>query len=66
MENISLAIGSDITFYSKPAILDRIYGQNPVGWKLFFRIRPGKMDMTMHGMHGTGGSMDQREMPKRP
>ena len=52
-EKVSVAIGSDLTFYSKPAILDLIYGSNPVSWKLFFRIRPGKMDMTsMHGMHG--------------
>jgi hypothetical protein len=33
--------------------LDTLYGNNPVSWKLFFRIRPGKMDMSMHGMHGT-------------
>jgi hypothetical protein len=41
--NVSVAIGSDLTLYSKPAVLDRIYGSNPVSWKLFFRIRPGKM-----------------------
>ncbi len=51
-DKISLGIGSDVTFFSKPAILDRIYGNNPVGWKLFVRIRPGKMEMSMHGMHG--------------
>jgi len=51
-DKVSLAIGSDLTFYSKPSILDRIYGNDPVSWKLFFRIRPGKMDMSMHGMHG--------------
>jgi hypothetical protein len=51
-DKLSLAIGSDLTFYSKPAILDSIYGSNPVSWKLFLRIRPGKMDMSMHGMHG--------------
>ena len=51
-ENISFGVGSDITFYSKPAILDQLYGNNPVGWKLFFRIRPGQMDMSsMHKMH---------------
>lgn len=46
-DKISMALGSDLTFYSKPAILDRIYGQRPVSWKLFFRIRPGKMKMDM-------------------
>lgn len=51
-DKVSFAVGSDLTFYSKPSILDQIYGSNPVSWKLFFRIRPGKMDMQgMHGMH---------------
>ena len=50
-EKLSVAIGSDVTFYSKPAVLDQIYGNNPVSWKLFLRFRPGKMDMTMHSGH---------------
>lgn len=53
-EKVSFAIGSDFTFYSKPAILDRLYGANPVSWKLFFRMRPGKMKMgSTHGTHGS-------------
>lgn len=47
-DKVQLGIGSDLTFYSTPSILDRIYGNNPVSWKLFFRVRPGKMDMSMH------------------
>lgn len=51
-ESLSLSIGSDLTFYTKPNILDPLYGQNPVSWKLFFRLRPGKMSANnMHGMH---------------
>jgi len=51
-DNVSLAVGSDLTFYSKPVILDQLYGGNPVSWKLFFRIRPGKREMnSMHGTH---------------
>jgi len=51
-EKTSLAIGTDLTFYSKPSILDPIYGSNPVSWKAFLRIRPAAMDMSsMHGMH---------------
>jgi hypothetical protein len=51
-EKASLAIGSDLTFYSKPAILDLIYGSNPVSWKVFVRVRPGAMNMSsMHGTH---------------
>ncbi len=57
-DKVSFAIGSDLTFYSKPPILDQIYGSNPVTWKLFFRIRPGKMDM--HDMHGN------INMPNKP
>jgi len=51
-EKTSVALGSDLTFYSKPSILDPIYGSNPVSWKAFLRIRPATMDMSsMHGMH---------------
>ena len=65
-DKVQFGIGSDLTFYSKPAILDAIYGRNPVSWKLFFRIRPGKMDMSMHGMHGTSGNMNEPpSMPKK-
>ena len=46
-----LAVGSDVTFYSKPAALDQIYGNGPVSCKFFFRIRPGKMDMSKHATH---------------
>lgn len=42
-KKVSMAVGSDVTFYSKPAILDRIYGSHPVAWKLFLRLRPSKM-----------------------
>jgi hypothetical protein len=61
-DKVSFAVGSDVTLYSKPAILDSIYGQRPVSWRLFFRVRPGKTDMSMGGMHGgnghDGGSQD--------
>lgn len=59
-EKVQFGIGSDLTFYSKPSILDPLYGTNPVSWKLFFRIRPGKMDMSMHGMHGTSRNMNPK------
>jgi len=35
-----LALGSDLTFYSKPASLDAAYGRNPVSFQIFFRARP--------------------------
>ena len=64
-DKLSFAIGSDLTFYSTPSIVDRIYGTNPVSWKLFFRVRPGKMDM--QSMHGMNGNMNPGEkMPTKP
>jgi hypothetical protein len=47
----NMGIGADVTFYSKPSILDSIYGNSPVGWKMFLRVRPAKMDTSMKGMH---------------
>ncbi len=52
-DKVSLGIGSDVTFYSKPAILDQIYGNNPVSWKLFFRLRPATMKMNGTNTHTT-------------
>lgn len=51
-ERLSLALGSDLTFYSKPAALDALYGRSPVSWKLFFRLRPGRMKHDAHATHG--------------
>jgi len=39
-KSASIAIGTDVTFYSKPAILDSVYGNHPISWRAFFRIRP--------------------------
>ncbi|MGZ8846312.1 MAG: hypothetical protein ACXW3C_07585 [Pyrinomonadaceae bacterium] len=59
-EKLSLAIGSDVTFYSKPPALDLIYGNNPVSWKLFLRIRPAKMDMNSHAGHGNMNQTNEK------
>jgi len=50
-EKLSVAIGGDVTFYSKPATLDAIYGNNPTSYHLFLRFRPGKA--TMSHVHDT-------------
>ena len=34
-------LGADVTFYSKPAVLDAAYGANPVSFRVFLRVRPG-------------------------
>ncbi|HVF41983.1 MAG TPA: hypothetical protein VM936_03175, partial [Pyrinomonadaceae bacterium] len=39
----SVAVGGDVTFYSKPRSLDPLYGRSPTSYKLFLRIRPAKM-----------------------
>jgi len=36
-----LGLGADVTFYSKPAVLDAAYGTNPVSFQIFLRLRPG-------------------------
>jgi hypothetical protein len=50
-EKLSMAIGGDVTFYSKPNRLDAIYGENPTSYRLFMRFRPGKLSMgsPVHG-----------------
>jgi hypothetical protein len=54
-ETLSVALGGDFTFYSKPPILDALYGDNPTSYKFFIRLRPGKMRMSGHGgMHKMG------------
>jgi hypothetical protein len=64
-DKLSLAIGSDVTFYSMPAALNVIYGSNPVSWKLFLRLRPARTDMSNHQIHG---SLQKKEdsMPTKP
>ena len=43
-EHWQVGLGGDVTFYSKPAALDPIYGNNPVSFHVFVRIRPGLME----------------------
>lgn len=39
--NWQLGLGADVTFYSKPAVLDPVYGATPVSFQIFLRLRPG-------------------------
>ncbi|MBI1741311.1 MAG: hypothetical protein HYR57_10595 [Candidatus Koribacter versatilis] len=36
-----LALGADLTFYSKPSALNSAYGDYPVSFQIFLRFRPG-------------------------
>jgi hypothetical protein len=42
-----LGLGGDVTFYSKPSALDASYGNSPVSFHVFLRMRPG-MNGRMH------------------
>jgi hypothetical protein len=64
-KHVSMAIGSDVTFYSKPDVLDRLYGNTPVSWRLFLRLRPGKMDLSGHEIRGNMKT-DGHTMPAKP
>lgn len=48
-ERFSVAVGGDITFYSKPSMLDAIFGSSPVSYRAFMRLRPGRTSMAGHG-----------------
>jgi hypothetical protein len=39
--NWNIGLGSDVTFYSMPTVLNTTYGTNPVSVHVFLRIRPG-------------------------
>jgi hypothetical protein len=51
-EKLSVAIGTDFTFYSKPDTLDSIYGNNPTSYRFFIRLRPTRMSMSGQGHTG--------------
>jgi hypothetical protein len=42
-EKLQVGLGADLTFYSKPSILDSRYGDDPASFRVFLRFRPGKM-----------------------
>ncbi|HEY0322545.1 MAG TPA: hypothetical protein VGC66_16435 [Pyrinomonadaceae bacterium] len=44
-DRFNVALGSDVTLYSKPAVLDSVYGDNPVSYRFFIRVRPSRMSM---------------------
>jgi hypothetical protein len=43
-----LGAGADVTIYSKPAALDAAYGNFPISFQIFFRVRPG-LRVAEHG-----------------
>jgi hypothetical protein len=43
-----LGLGADMTIYSKPAALDPAYGNFPVSFQVFLRMRPGLRTSQRH------------------
>ena len=44
-----LGLGADFTVYAKPAVIDPAYGNYPVSFQVFVRVRPART--TMHHVH---------------
>lgn len=44
-DKFTVALGGDVTFYSKPAVLDSVYGNNPTSYHFFVRFRLGRMSL---------------------
>lgn len=63
-QRLSLAVGSDLTFYSKPAALDLIYGNHPFSWRLFLRLRPARMKVNQQSIHDLHDPHGQNTVPK--
>ena len=47
-EKWQLGLGADMTVYSKPAVLDAAYGNFPVSFQIFLRIRPPLLTLAHH------------------
>ena len=43
-----VGLGADVTVYSRPAALDAAYGDHPVSFQVFLRVRPG---LRIHELH---------------
>lgn len=43
-----LGLGADVTVYSKPGVLDASYGNYPVSFQIFLRMRPGREGRHAH------------------
>ncbi|MDQ1611819.1 MAG: hypothetical protein QOG00_1750, partial [Pyrinomonadaceae bacterium] len=61
MERMSIGVGGDFTFYSKPEILDSLYGNSPKSYKFFLRFRPGRMKMDGHGDHNNTTTVNGKD-----
>ncbi|HWT02547.1 MAG TPA: hypothetical protein VN256_20005 [Pyrinomonadaceae bacterium] len=65
-EKFTVALGGDVTFYSKPPILDAIYGNNPTSYHFFVRFRLGRMSSTPRGTAKTHATHDTATLGTQP
>ena len=49
-----LGLGADVTICSKAAVLDLAYGDYPVPFQIFLRMRPGESRHVHHGQRHRG------------
>jgi hypothetical protein len=65
-ENFKVAVGGDVTFYSKPAILDSVYGNDPTAYHFFVRFRLGNSSMAGHSMAKTPAESNSAALGTKP
>ncbi|PYS50089.1 MAG: hypothetical protein DMF68_08255 [Acidobacteria bacterium] len=65
-KHLSIALGADVTFYSKPAVLDSVYGNRPTSYHFFLRIRPSGMSMTGRYTGKNSGANDTEALTTQP
>jgi hypothetical protein len=64
--DFTVALGGDVTFYSKPSVLDAVYGDNPTSYHFFVRFRLGRMSTTPRDTAKTHATHDTAAMSTRP
>lgn len=50
--DLRIGAGADVTAYRFPSALDRVYGDSPISWHAFLRVRLGRP----HASHGGGAA----------
>jgi hypothetical protein len=65
-DKFSVALGGDVTFYSKPAMLDSVYGNNPTSYHFFVRFRLGRMSKGGQDSARANGANNTEALNPRP
>lgn len=54
-----VGVGADVTLYSKPSVLDAAYGNFPISFQIFLRVRPG---LNRHGHDSAKSHTDNSQV----